>query len=278
MRAQDTEWTLGASTAAGRYIFDQTTLTHVLTLGGALNGDSWRLGATLPLVIQNSAAVTFIGGTPLPTGGGGGGPLAGRGTGERLPMRRRTSALLSPPGAAAVAIDSIADEPGPYTTQLGDPVLTASRTWGAAGISPHRFTTNLFVKLPLADPNSGVGTGAVDAGGSLSYGYATGRTFLFADAGWWHIGDLPALPLRDIASGSLGLGRALDAAARWTALASVSGGTSVVENLEAPVSAGLMLGYLTAPGRSLSVGLTIGLSESTPDWTASLGWRLTRPR
>lgn len=277
-QAQGIEWTLGASTAAGRYIFEQTTLSHVLTLGGAVTTERWRFGAALPIVVQNSSAVTFIGGTPIPTGGGGGGPLSGRRSGQRLPMRRRSSALMFPGQASATVVDSVAEAPGPYTTQLGDPVLSASRSWHLNALSPHRVTTNLFVKLPLADANSGVGSGALDAGASLSYGATMGRTFLFADAGWWHIGDLEAIELRDIVTGSLGVGRALDSRARWTTMLSLSGATSVVPNLDAPLAANAMLGFLPRPDRGFTVGFSAGLSEASPDWSASLGWRISRGR
>jgi len=286
LHAQEQEWSVTMSSATGRYFFDQPTVSHVLTVGGGVSGSGWRLGALWPIVVQNSTAVTFIGGAPLPTGGPGGGTLGDRVGGERVPMRRRQTTLLasavagdaSPAAVTAVSPDSAPLEPGPYVTTIGDPILSAGRDILATAGSPHRLSTTLYLKLPVANVESGVGSGAVDAGFSLSYGLAARQTFLFVDVGYWYIGDLESQPLRDIGTGAVGIGRLLGWDGGWTVATVLSAASSVVETVKPPMAISVTAGRSDRGRGALTAGATAGLSESSADWTVQLGWRLSTGR
>lgn len=283
LAAQEQEWSVTMSSASGKYFFDQSTVSHVLTVGGGISGGGWRIGGLWPVVMQNSAAVTFIGGAPLPTGGPGGGTLGDRAGGERVPMRRRQTALAvtsmvgnaAPQLVSAIAADSAPLEPGPYVTTLGDPIVTAGRDFIAEEGSPHRISANAYLKLPVASVESGVGSGALDAGLSMSYGFAAERTFVFLDAGFWYIGDLTDQPLNNIGTGAVGIGRLLGWDGRWTIATVLSASSAVVSTVKPPMAVSLTLGRADRGHGSLTAGASAGLSESSADWTLQLGWRIT---
>jgi hypothetical protein len=281
--AQEQEWSVSISSASGRYIFDQPTVSHVLTMGTGLDASGWRLGMLWPLIVQNSSAITFIGGAPLPTGGPGGGTLGSRQGGERIPMRRRQSAISALEGARidgpfAVSTDSGPLEPGPYVATLGDPIVSLGRDLLASPGSAHRVSATGYVKLPVADASSGVGSGALDAGASLSYGYARQRSYVFLDVGYWHIGDLTDQPLRDIGSAAIGVGRLLGWEGRWSLAAVFSASSAVVSMVDPPMAISISLGQGDSARGALTASTTFGLSESSPDWSAQLGWRITHGR
>ena len=100
------------------------------------------------------------------------------------------------------------------------------------------------------------------------------RAIFFADVSHWVLGDLDSLPLSDLTTGSIGVGRTLGAARRLSVLASLNAATAFVETVDPALSAGIGLGLATRPGRFLSLNVTFGLSESVADWTASVGWRV----
>lgn len=269
--AQTVDYIGGLQSTSGQYVFDQATVSHVLSNGIVLSGARWRVSASLPVILQNSSAVTYIGGQPLPTGGPGG-VLGNRESGERVPMRRRGGAGLAAfPVASAIDSAAAPEAPGPYELAVGDPFLSAGLDIVATGT--HRVATQVFTKIPVADPASGIGTGEYDFGAGLSYALIASRAMLFVDGSYWKLGDLPDLPLNDIVSGGIGIGRALDTDGRWSLLGTFNASASVVENVEAPMAAGVGIGHILADGRSLNLSLSVGLSESSPDWSLAVGWR-----
>lgn len=266
--------TLQGST--GRFIFEEPTTSWMLLIAASLESTQWRLGASLPLVYQNSNAVSYIAGTPVGTGGPNGGTVADRSPGTRIPGQRRQGAVAG--GfllrEAALTVDSgYVEAPGPYELTVGDPIISAGTDLTSSADGRHRLMFQASVKLPLASVSSGVGTGATDVGLSLALSSRLERMFVFADVSHWRIGDLPDLPLRDITGVALGLGRAMGFDARHSLLLSATASTSVVPNVDPPRSVSLGYGYILPGGRSLNVGGTAGLSEAVADWTFWVGVR-----
>jgi hypothetical protein len=58
-------------------------------------------------------------------------------------------------------------------------------------------------------------------------------------------------------------------------MASFSGAHAAIPSMDAPASLGLGFSYMPSLGRSFSTGLTLGLSESSPDFSVYAGWSLT---
>jgi len=283
--AQRLEYTAALSASRGSFIFADPTTSWVFDQGLVLAAERWRLGLNVPLVTQNSSALTYIGGMPLPTGGPDAGAVRDRTAGTTIGTRRRggggsgagaallTGAPIATASASALADSGFVASPGAYTTNLGDPVLSAATelAFGASGTT--RIGAQLLAKLPVATPSSGVGTGEFDYGAGLSFSAVGLRTFFFADLSHWVLGDMPDLPLRDITSGALGVGVTFGEMGRVSTLATVSGATAIVGTMDAPLSAGLSLGIAAGERRYFTVGAAAGLSESAPDWSLSVGWR-----
>lgn len=245
LEGQEVQYTGSVGYATGSYTFTERTSSVSILNGLAVRDDGWSISASVPVVIQNSGDVTYVGGIRVPTG-------SGRGPGR---------------GSTGGAMDSVA---GGYEVVLGDPLLRGS-------LSPYRgfgflrvIELQAMAKVPVADPSTGVGTGEWDVGGGVSAGFGFGRTFLFADASVWSPGDLPDLELKPYATGSLGLG--LPVSDRWSTLVSATASSPVIDGIAAPVSLGGGLSYRAGEQRSVSAGATLGLTESAPDFSVYIGW------
>lgn len=228
--------------ATGYYDFTERTSTLSVLNGLALVGGRWSLSATVPIAIQNSDAVSYIGGMGVPTGS------RRDGTGRR---------------SAVVGTSS-------YEVVLGDPVLRASfspyRGFGALRL----LELQAMAKAPVADPATGVGTGQWDVGGGLSAGFGAGLTYFFAEASVWSPGDLPDLELKEYGTVAAGIGQPLGGG--WNALLSFAVSSAMIDGIAPPASLNGGLSYGVAGSGSISLGAGVGLTDSAPDVSVYLGW------
>lgn len=244
----------------------------------ALRAGRLELSATLPVVLQNSTALSYLGGTLVPTGGPDHAAVRLRRPGGRVPMGRgtgggRREAALPP----ADGSDSVIAGPAGYALQLGDPLLRAQLALVEGTGALRALALEGAAKAPVASVESGVGTGEWDysAGGSALLGVPGGYAFTDVAYGW--LGDLPGLELRENWSYAAGLGLPL-AGGRWLLLASLTGSSPLIDGMQSPRSVGAGLGFSPRPGRSLSLSVYAGLSEASPDLAVSLGWSVTAGR
>lgn len=279
VNAQELTYSGSVGVATGTYIFTDRTTTFTL-----LNALRWRwrpieLSVSLPVVTQNSTALTLIGGRPVPTGGPDHEAVRQRQPGQRIPTEPRGGAgVRAVPADAANQVDgsgSVAASDA-YETNIGDPVgglaLTVFEGMGVL----RALAVQGFAKAPVADLESGIGTEEWDFGAGASATLAAGATLLIADATWWSYGDLPDLPLEDGLSWALSVGRLLGPS--WSMLASVNGASRIVPTADAPVSLSVGASRRVGDRGSFSLGASVGLAESSPDFSAFLGWsaRLTQ--
>lgn len=249
--------------SSSSYVFTETTRSFYLYSGLALRAGRIGLAAGLPLVLQNSGSVAYVGGnsglfgggqaggSPVPTGGEDHGALRGRRSGQRIPVTHR----------------------GEYELDMADPLLRGSLELVRSDGPLASLALDLQAKAPVADVESGVGTGEWDVGAGLSALLGRGATSVFADLAYWRYGDLPELELQDGLAYGLGVGRSF-AEARWSVLGSLAGYTEIIEGVDPPVSVAVLAARRFSPGRTLSAGLGIGLTESASDISLLLGWRL----
>lgn len=277
--AQHVEYSGAVQGATGTYLFTERTTSLTLLNGLTIAAGPVRLSASLPLVFQNSSAVTFIGGTPVPTGGPDARAVRERQPGTRVPMGGRggqngqgTSASRAMLLAAAADGSATVAEPGSYEFHVGDPLIELGvDLQGGSGVL-RSFGLQALAKAPVADVSSGIGTGEWDYGAGASASLGSRRTFLLTSASFWRLGDMPDLPLRDIVTYAASVGRMLGD--RWSLMGSFSGATAAFDNADAPASLGVALGYAPDPSRGVMLGVSAGLSESAPDFSTYLGWRL----
>lgn len=255
--AQDVAYSGSVQFSTGEYIFAQRT--HSLYLVNGLTGSQGRLtlNASVPLILQSTPWVSYAGGGLVPSGGTQHGEVSGhmgRGRFDRDGVR-------------------LADTTSYEEIGLGDPLARLDLEVLRGSGSLPAIRVNVSAKAPIADLDRGFGTGEWDYSAGLSITRGFGTTFVFVDVAYWVLGDLPDLELQDPVAYSLAVGRALGAG-RWGLLGSISGFTRILPDTDPPLHVGLGLSRILEARRSLSAGVSFGLTESSPDVSASFGWRI----
>lgn len=276
LAAQSLHYEGSASLASGTYIFAERTNSWILSSGLALTAGPVTVRASVPAYLQNT---TLIAGTtvgPIPTGGASSDAVR-----DSSAARRGRDAsgggmgAVAPDFSVATAESGTADEvdvPASAVTGLratvGDPNVGVS----ASLLRTSRISLMLgaTAKIPVTDTAS-LGTGAWDVGGSLSVSYVLGgSTMLSANLGYWVMGDLPELALRNPILGSVGLAHLF--LTGWGFSSGVYASQSMIEGFADPVSlgAGVMRG---ASLGSVGVTVSVGLTETAPDVSIAASWR-----
>ncbi|UCG84833.1 MAG: hypothetical protein JSW71_12830 [Gemmatimonadota bacterium] len=277
LAAQSVHYEGGLSVASGKYIYAERTTSWVLTNGLALSAGPVTIRAMLPVFRQNSVVVTVSSAGPIPTGGAtstsdtGTGGSGGRGWHPQVVGSHQV----------AVETDSLAVDSGElvtgvsgYELAVGDP--SASMTIGLLRGAAVGISATLGAKAPVTGTD-GFGTGEWDLGGSVSLSHRIGFTGLVSlDVGYWHLGDLPDLDLRDPLLGSLSF--AYLSTAGWGLGMNASAASAVIAGYPNAYQVGLNINRVGRTG-TLGVNIAVGLTDTTPDLTVGLSWRvgLTRP-
>jgi len=281
--AQEVTYSGSLQYATGSYVFAERTHSAYLISGLGVEAGRFELRGSVPVIFQNSAVVTYVQGSPLPTGGPDHEAVRRREPGTTIPthgrggmgrggggMSFRPVLRTGEAGQQAQGTDSVAFADD-FATNLGDPMLQGSvELFSGTGIV-RSLRLSGGAKVPVADLDSGVGTGEWDYLTGASVALGASDLYLFGDLSWWWLGDLPDLELEDGLSYGAGVGHALFGG-RGSVLATVSGAQASIATVEAPVTAGLSVGYTLEDGPSLSLGTAVGLTESSPDFSLFLGW------
>lgn len=197
------------------------------------------LSATVSYVRQSSAGqVTWVGGKPTLVG-----------TGKR----------------------AVTADPGTVTESgFGDILLRG--TYALKRDGPGSFDLGLAgkLKLPTASEDKGLGTGEMDEGAGLEFGkeISPGWTLL-ADGYYTLIGDPAGVDFNDQLSLDIGFYRTLRANLGLTVLYETQG--AIVDGNTDPRAVSGTLSYSAPGGAAFSCGLTLGLSDGSPDIGLSAG-------
>lgn len=280
--AQTLSWSGTVQYAQGKYIFTEVTRSWSFYSSLAWERGPVRLSLGLPVVMQDSRAITYIGDVPLPTGGPDSEAVGKKTEGEPVPMGGRrggsgsgisgAEVILLARQTSGTPVDSV-QPPDQMEIQVADPILG----FGVELAGPRGGFLGLdlsgSVKAPVRGVDSGVGTGEWDFGVGLSTAAGKAPWMVFADVGWWRYGDPPGLELQDVLSYGAGIGLLMGS--RFSGLLSLSGTTAPLETADPPAEVGAMLSVALGEGRSLTVGASFGLTESSPDASVSVGTRIT---
>ena len=246
-------YTGSAQAATGTYLSSRRTNGVYLFSGLTFSTGSWSFSAGAPLVAQSNPGLVYAGGAAI---------ASDDDPGHDGHHRKQAE-------SAAVPQETHSGEVG-----LGDPLVRADVLVLKA--RRHRPSMRLVaqVKAPLATRGDhAFGTGEWDYGAGLSVAKPLGRGFVFADATYWVLGDLPDVALENAVAYGVSYGRPIGAQ-KLTLLGSFIGYSRLVAGVDPPAQAGVMLGYWMRPQRSLSAGLSFGVTDSAPDVSFSLGWRV----
>lgn len=283
--AQEVVYSGSLGYATGEYYFTQPTNSAYLQNGLSVETGRLRLSADLPVLWQSTPWVSQVSGRGVPTGGTQQGEVEdglgqrgrdgdGRGPGATSSFVPRAATTPgSTPRSATVRDGRLVledttryDEAG-----VGDPTLRVEAELTSPASAAWSVALGAQVKPALADPDRGFGTGAWDGGVDVSVARRLGSSLLFADVGYLVLGDMRAIELQDPVTYSAGLGHTLPGG-NVGLLASVAGSSRILAGTDPPLEVGAGMNVQLSPGRSLGAGVAVGLTESSPDLSASAGW------
>jgi len=167
------EWTAFSNIqfTRGNYSLENSTSTYYFSGGIRYRIHRWNLYATIPLIIQNSAVVTGVGGIVIPSMHGstdqtGGSPHGG---GMNGMMDNGTMSSM--------------------VVVLGDFYL-----YGEYVLFPERaawpfISVNLKLKVPTAGTDNNFGTGEFDYGSGITLRKSLNSYLGFIDLSYWILGD-----------------------------------------------------------------------------------------
>ena len=260
--AQSLSYVGGVQYATGSFIFTQRTWSAYLSNGLAWSAGRVRISASIPLVLQRAGWLQYNGsGMMVPTGG-----IAGGSTGA-------TGNSSGMGGAMHGGTFTPANSTPLSGVGLGDPIGRIDVALSPSDAGRPSISLVGAVKAPFAGVGSGFGTGKWDVGAGLSGAMNVNGVSILADAVYWNIGNPAGASLRNAVAYALSIGRALPGS-QWSVLGTVSGATSLWTGLEAPVQAGVGVGYLLDSGSSVFVTAAAGLTRTAPAISTGLGWRV----
>ena len=259
--AQSLSYVGGLQYATGDFTFTERTWSAYLSNGLSWSAGRLRASASVPLVMQPAGWLQYSGaGMMVPTGG-----VAGSAGG---------TSNNSVTGSGMNGGTMMPSSDMPFSrVGIGDPIGRIEVALSRAGAehSPVRLVG--AVKAPLANVNHGFGTGEWDVGAGLSSAVKVASVSVFAEAVYWRLGNPPGASLRNAVAYALSIGRAFPRS-RWSVLGTVSGASSLWTGLEAPVQAGMGIGYLLESGSSVFATAAAGLTRTAPAISTGLGWRV----
>lgn len=269
LAAQGLYYEGGLAVARGAYIFTERTTSWSLFTGLAFDKNRVTLHASLPVHLQNTTLVSLSGpGGRLPTGGSSSGVVADSGAARK--RRSEGGDGLRASGQAGMGrVEVPSSAVTGYEASVGDP--TAELAWRALDGQRTGLSVSLLAKVPVADTAS-FGTGQWDVGSSIAVSQALGGWGrLGLDVTHWKLGDLSSLDLRDPVYGSASVSYLKQNA--WLGEISLSAGTSTLDGYDGPIWIGGSIAQVSRRG-SWAMGGAVGLSETTPDFTLNLRWKV----
>ncbi len=259
-QSQSLSYIGGLQYASGDFVFGQRTWSAYLSNGLAWSAGPIRASASVPLVMQPSGWLQYSGtGMMVPSGGMSSGQSSTSGMGATGRMNG---------GSMMASSDMPFSQVG-----IGDPIGRIDVALLASDAGHPWLSLVGAVKAPLADVQRGFGTGEWDVGAGLSGAASISGTSVFADAVYWNVGNPAGASLRNAVAYALSIGRAMPRS-RWSVLGTVSGASSLWAGLQAPVQAGIGVGYLLESGNSVFMTGAAGLTHTAPAISTGLGWRV----
>jgi hypothetical protein len=252
--AQEVAYTGSVQFSTGNYIFTDRTNSYYLFNGLSISGNRFQITANFPLIYQNTPLISYTGGVMMPSGGNQGGDII---------QRRRGKNRVTIPYTS-----SQTDEIG-----VGDPIARISYAIveGKAALPAIHIAASF--KPPFASYAKGYGTGEWDYAAGISISKRFSNSFIFTNIDYWVFGDPPDLKLKDAVAYSIALGQSLGTG-KVGLLASVSGYSQIISGVDPPLYLGTGLNYYINTTSSINISLSFGLTESTPEFSLALGWRL----
>lgn len=268
VHAQSVTYSGSASYSGGTYIFDTRSDNYMISNGLRVGFGPVTVGVSIPLLIYNGGLVTTVAqGVPLPTGGTQGDVVRDRMPGDMIGTKGKGR---NPTPEQPIVTDTVVFQEA-FRTNFGDPYVNADAEIYSSLGALRSVSLTGSAKIPVADVSTGVSSGKWDFGAGASAILSAGRAMLLADVAYWWLGDMPDLVLNDGLSYALGV--SIPAfSGRGSVMGLLSGMSKTIDNMEVPVTVTGSLGRSIGERLFLNAGIGFGLTESAPDFYATLGW------
>ncbi|PKD44057.1 transporter [Rhodohalobacter barkolensis] len=260
--AQKVSYSGGVQLSSGSYYFEESTQSFYLFNGMSIQSNHFTLSFQVPFVVQSSPWVSYstIGG--LPTGGT-----------EHGVVERSGKGGGSGPGQGIHREPIILADTTQYTrASFSDPSISSGYRFYRSSNGRSTLYLNGQVKVPIADPAGGYGTGSWDTGLGLSASRGLESMWIIsADLMHWWLGDLDDMKLNNALAYSVSAGKMLNNR-KWVLSSSVNGLTRLIDDFDPPVNMNFGVGLMPKDDLLFNTSLSIGLTKSSPDIAFGLGW------
>ncbi|NGP76254.1 transporter [Balneolaceae bacterium YR4-1] len=281
VKAQQVSYSGSIQYATGSYFFDESTQSFSLANGLNISGDNITVSFNVPFIVQNSPWLSYGVAGYIPTGGPDHKTVRdssghGQGQGGQDGRNKLFSTAKEPNNMRNKMSDDpvvLPDTSNYKQSSFGDPNVYMNLKLYSSASEATSLQLNSGLKIPLADPTNGFGTGEWDYGLGLSLSQRLGNFFVLADFMKWWFGDLPDLELKDPLTYTVGVSKMLGTG-KWMINTTYSGYTEIISGYEPPRTLNLGLGYFLSQRVSLNGTMGVGLSESSSDFSLGLGWMI----
>jgi|AntRauTorcE11897_2_1112592.scaffolds.fasta_scaffold00104_12 hypothetical protein len=244
--------------SSGKYYFSETSRSVYLNNGVSYSFPKLHLAADLSYVFQDSPWISYTSAGGIATGG---------------PQHGIVSQRIGKGGKGQGNTISISDTVSYTQSGFSDPNVSLRYEVFTSNNNHTILSITGAVKIPFTRPEIGFGTGEWDFSlGSSAMGWS-GNWLWNASLAYWYFGDMDDLVLRNALSYGLGIGRS-HFNQKIMVIYSISGMSKIIENTTPPLLTGIGLSYKTGMNTSLILNAGYGLSESSVDYTLSLGWTI----
>ncbi len=232
----------------GKFIYDKTSFRYNWKFGGRYNNGRLSFLFSIPVVFQNTDLMTQSAGMLLP---------ANHSSGENAHTGNRHGGNL------------VSTSTGHLQTGIGDINLYSEYRLFDEGENMPAVSVSGQVKFPTASRISNFGTGQLDFGAGLLLRKQYGTYALFGDVTWLNLGDPDLVNYDNPVYWGVGAGKFLGSG-RYGLSIYYSQSTEIIKGFEGfkELSAGA---YYTWGGKTFSAEGGIGLSDTTPDLSFSIG-------
>lgn len=276
IQAQDLSYSGNVQYATGSYFFEDRTESFSISNGLTLSGGKLKVNFSVPFVIQNSPWVSYNAIGYIPTGGpenrtvrDSTGMGNGHGKGDGKGMNKISNYPFARQNSKRQEI-LLPDTSSYRQSSFGDPNIYANLNIYSSPSGTSSIQLNSSIKLPLANPSSGFGTGEWDYGLGLSASQRIGKLFVIIDLMKWWFGNLPDLVLENPLAYGAGVGWSINS--KWIINTSFNGYTEIINNIDPPMAVGFGIGHFFSQKISINGSTFVGLSESSSDFSVGVGW------
>ncbi|BDQ04331.1 hypothetical protein [Ignavibacterium sp.] len=254
--AQDRFSVSTSLTAVGGTLSDGShNMAYYLYGGIRYQAQDYYLSLSLPLVFNSSGSYTQLGGMYFPNGSGNGNNFGGgmHGSGGQGSMMNGSLGMSA------------------LNTGIGDMYLYGSYTFVKETNSLPAFSSDGFVKFPTASPSLNIGTGKYDFNLAVSARKFIGTFLFYVQTGYLFLGNSSEDSIENPITFSAGVGNNFGGG-NHLLLIEYDSYSTIVPGFASPKQLSVGYTYLINSGLGYTMIGSVGLNNSTSDYTISAGF------